>query len=77
MSTRHSAISIAHAFQELYNLSSALTSHLTPASGGQWSGQTTLGTGGGGGGEGRMDGAAVHPPMAAASPMAAVVRCGN
>jgi len=74
MAARHSAISIPHAFQQLCTLSSALTSHLTPASGGHWSMQTTLGKGGGGG----CDRAAGRRrPSAAPSPTAAVVRCGN
>jgi len=74
MAARHSAISIAHAFQQLCTLSSALTSHLIRASGSHWSTQTTLGKGGGGGGD---QAGGRRRPSAAPTPTAAVVRCGN
>jgi len=63
MAARHSAISIAHAFQQLCTLSTALTSHLTRASGGHWSMQTTLGKSGGGAATGRVDGGDRAPPL--------------
>jgi len=61
ISAGHSVISVAHAFQELYNLSSALRSHLTRASDGQWNARKTLGTGEGGAATGRVDSAAPLP----------------